>query len=60
MKVAKLSTDKIVRYLKSPRQVSFARGEWVMVTNYLGKFPSKVEPYWVPACQVVWVLEFQE
>ena len=59
MKVAKLSTGKLVRYLAGPQTVSFADGEFTLVSAILSMNPNRCHPFWVPSTQVVWVLEFE-
>lgn len=58
MIVAKLSTDRIVQLLKPAQPVLFAGGDWVMVCDALTERRNKVIPYWVPACWVVWKIQF--
>ncbi len=58
MKVAKLSSDRIVLLLSSPSTVLFAAGKFVLVSNVLTDNPRRIDPYWVPATSVVWVLDF--
>lgn len=58
MKVAKLSTDKVVLYLKEPSFVNFEEGLYVLVSNKLTTNPRQIDPYWVPATQVVRIMEF--
>ncbi len=58
MKVAKLSSDRIVLLLSSPSTVLFAAGKFVLVSSVLTDNPRRIDPYWVPATSVVWVLEF--
>jgi hypothetical protein len=58
MKIAKLSTDRIVLVLSAPRSVLFASGKFVLVSNVLTDNPRRFDPYWVPATLVVWVLDF--
>lgn len=58
MKVAKLSTGRIVLVLSAPSSVLFAGGKFVLVSNVLTDNPRRIDPYWVPVTSVVWVLEF--
>lgn len=58
MHVAKLSTDRIVQLLKQAQPVQFDTGLHVLVCNQLTNAPGRFDPYWVPACSVVWLLEF--
>lgn len=58
MKVAKLSSDRIVLLLSSPSTVLFAAKKFVLVSNILTDNPRRIDPYWVPATSVVWVLDF--
>ena len=58
MQVAKLSTDKIVLYLKEPSVVDFKEGLHVLVSNKLTTNARQIDPYWVPATSIVWVMEF--
>lgn len=60
MKVAKLSTDKIVQLLKPAQTVLFDSGTYVLVCNTLLERSGKIEPYWVPSTTVVWILEFKD
>lgn len=58
MKVAKLSSDRIVLLLSPPSTVLFAAKKFVLVSNILTDNPRRIDPYWVPATSVVWVLDF--
>lgn len=58
MKVAKLSTGKVVQLLAGPTGVRFDSGSWVLVCDRLTDRKRRQEPYWEPACLVVWVLSF--
>lgn len=56
MLVAKLSTDKIVRLLKIAAP-DFSGYQMALVTDKLTTNPRKLDPYWVPETQVVWIME---
>lgn len=58
MKVAKLSLDKIVQLLKPAQTVQFDKREHVLVCNTLLEHSGKIDPYWVPATAIVWIMEF--
>lgn len=58
MQIAKLSTGKVVRFLKPAQRVAFDVGLFVLVCDRLTLTPSRIDPYWVPAATVVWVIEF--
>lgn len=58
MKVAKLSDGSIVQYLKPPQDVAFAAGKHVLVAGRLTTRQRRIDPFWVPAVAVVWVLDF--
>ena len=56
MQIAKLSTGPVVRLIKPPQTVSFAEGEWALVSNQLSVNPNRIQPYWVLSTYLVWVL----
>ena len=58
MKVAKLSTGRIVQFIKkSP--VLFDDGIWALVCPQLIPLTCfNNDPYWVPELQVAWIMEF--
>ena len=58
MKVAKLSSGRIVRLLKEAQAVQFADGLFVLVADRLTTVPNRIDPRWVPATSVVWILDF--
>ena len=60
MRIAKLSTDRIVLCLSEPKTVSFADGLHVLVSNVITTNPRRLDPYWVMQSLVVWVIEFGE
>lgn len=59
MRVAKLSTGKIVQLLKTAQPVQFDTGLHVLVADRLTTVPSRIIPYWVPATNLVWLLNFE-
>lgn len=59
MRVAKLSTGKIVQLLKPAQPVQFDTGLHVLVADRLTTVPSRIVPYWVPATGVVWSIEIK-
>jgi len=58
MKVAKLSTGKVVLFLKPPQPVRFSGGDHALVSNVITDNPRRIDPYWVPAALIVWTLNF--
>jgi len=56
MKVAKLSTGQIVRYLKPPQPVKFADGEHVLISDIISENPNRIHPHWIISTLIVWVL----
>jgi hypothetical protein len=56
MVVAKLSTDRIVQLLRVATP-DFAEHQMALVADKLTTNVRKIDPYWVPATQVVWVKE---
>jgi hypothetical protein len=60
MRIAKLSTDRIVMCLSEPSHVQFAEGLHVLVSNVITTNARRLDPYWVMAPLVVWVLDFGE
>ena len=59
MRIAKLSTGKLVRYLKGPQAVPFAEGEHVLISDILTENPNRINPHWVIATLVVWALDLR-
>ena len=60
MRVAKLSTNRIVMCLSEPSHVGFADGMHVLVSNVITTNPRRLDPYWVMATLVIWVIDFGE
>lgn len=59
MHIVKLSTGKIVQLLKPAQPVQFDTGLHVLVADRLTTVPSRIIPYWVPATNLVWLLNFE-
>lgn len=59
MRVAKLSTGRVVQLLKPAQPVQFAGGLHALVADRLTDVPSGIVPYWVPATLVSWTLDFK-
>lgn len=60
MKVAKLSTGKVVLFLKPAQRVLFSPFEYVLISDLITTNPRRINPYWVISTIVVWVLDFGE
>ena len=46
--------------LSEPCNVEFANGMHVLVSNVITDNPRRLDPYWVIATLVVWVIDFGE
>lgn len=57
MIIAKLTTGRIVRFLKGPESVPFAPGEHVLVSAIISENPNRIHPYWILSTYVLGVLE---
>ena len=60
MHVAKLSTGQLVRLLKPAQLVSFAEGEHILISQYIGYNPNRIRPEWVLSTYLVWSINFGE
>lgn len=58
MRIAKLSTDRIVLFLDGPKDVVFAAGQHVLVSNIVTDNPRRIDPYWILDTYVVGVADF--
>lgn len=60
MRIAKLSTDKIVQVLKPAQTVRFDPRLHVLVCDRLTPRRGRQDPYWMPATLVVWQIDFAD
>jgi len=57
MRVANLSTGKIVLLIKDAQHVAFSKYEHVLVNDNINARQPRWKPYWEIATLVVWILE---